>query len=195
MGNETVIQWWKAPTEGKQEFFRRLDNHNRDVHWKNRTDVNISRSLIFQYKRTLALAITGKLGLSSFLKQKVLRNLLQIDLQRLGMRTEVVAFCLAAQVLNDEVNDRYGKDAVYHPQRNSENNDERFAKLHAELIDSAGIVSESYIQSAYAKLNQGDPDTRPESNWKHLLEEDSVDDRNPQYQPIPWSESRSTPPI
>lgn len=194
LGNRTEIHYRadevpKRRTHSKKadhqkEKYYRLDQHNRDNIWKWRTDVNVQGSQDFQFNRYTILAIGSQLGLSDLERQKAFEKLFALDLQRMGLRMEGVAFCVCALVSNQDSTERYENgDRIYHPQRNDENNPPAFVELQNHLIDSFGTISKKSIQSIFQKLEQENVPIKDKKEDQDLLENSAIVDRHPSYSP------------
>lgn len=182
MGNETEIHYPKAP-DGQEDYYERLDLHNRDCYWKFRDEVDVSRDCDNQYKSHVLHSLAGELGLSRFQREKAMRRLFELNLPRFGMRTDVIAFCLCGIILKEEANERYGDDAPYNPHRASENNPDSFVRIESRLIEADGPTTKKYIQKVWGKLQYGVPPTRSDADWKPFVQSESRVQPHPSYQP------------
>lgn len=189
LGNVTSVG--RPDDAERTRYYDRLDSHNRDNFWKYRTDSEISQSADTQFKRKTLLAFAHQVSLSPLQRQVALNRFLELDLPRSGHRTEVVAFCVCAVVLNEDAEDYFGKRKPYYPTRNPENNHSEFATLQTRLIERWGAVTESRILSVYQKVRQ---ESLPTSNGgvsrQARIEAPEVQQR-PSYSPD-WALPQST---
>ncbi len=193
-GNETEIDWKKAPPEQRQRY-KCLDNHNRDCVWQYRDEINIPERTDNQHKRHSFLAIANALELTPLQRQKALQRLFRLNLPLFGMRTDVVSFCLCGLVVNQDAEQRYGVEKKpYNPARNPENNPPAFASVESELIKAPGRTTKEYIQKVWGKLDQGTPPTQSEQTWKPFVEAHSEVESFPSYAPD-WTLPEPSPPI
>ncbi len=167
----------------KREHYKKLDQHNRDNYWKNRDDVEVGQDCDRQLKLKTTLGIASQLGLSDFHTQVVVGRLFEIDGRRFGQRTEAVAFCLCAIVLNEDAENRYENEKVYHPSRSDSNNAHEFIRVRDQLVDSFGSITESRLHSVYAKLTQGDPPQRADDETRQFVTANSTVQRHPSFTP------------
>ncbi len=184
IGNRTEIHWRKEGVKNKADY-KRLDHHNRDCHWEYRDDVDVYRDVDNQFKRESLLALAGQLGLCSIQRRMALDRLFSLDLQKFGMRSDVVAFCICGLVLKQEA-EQYGDATPYHPARSSENNPPPFARVESELIGAQGRTTKNYIQKVWGKLTQGNPPTRSDDEWKPFVRSHSDIQNHPSHRPI-WA--------
>lgn len=182
IGNETEINYEKAPT-GQEDYYERLDLHNRDCYWKHRDEIDMPASLDNDYKKHILDSIANKLELTPLQHQKAFARLFELDLPQFGYRIDAVAFCLCGIVLKEEVAERYGDDAPYHPQRNAESNPDNFALVESQLIEEDGATTKRYIQKVWGKLLHGDPPTRSGDSWEAFVQARSQVQNNPHYLP------------
>lgn len=191
VGNKTEIGYdcrtdWYDPDEVDEktkQHYETLDRHNRDNHWEYREDVNISKDYDWQLKLTSAIGIASQLGLSDLHKQIVIDRLFEIDGRRFGERTEAVAFCLCAIVLNEDVEDRYDREKVYHPARDDANNDPEFVRVQNQLVDAFGTITKSRLHSIYAKLKQGQPPLKKDEETQRFITANTIVQRHPSFAP------------
>lgn len=191
LGNETSIglncrtDFYTRSDLSKAEEtrYKRLQSHNRDNYWRNRSDVDTPKALDQQIKRHKALAVTTKLELSDLQTTQVLDRLFQIDGQKFGHPVEAVMFCLSAVLVNKEIGRRYGDDRAYHPARNAENNSTAFARAEAELCETIGSITKKRIQSIFGKLTQGSPPTRDDDQLDLFVDESLDVQRHPSFSP------------
>lgn len=181
IGNRTEIHWRKEGVKNKAKY-KRLDLHNRDCHWEYRDDVDVSRDVDNQFKRESLLALAGQLCLSSLQRRMALNRLFRLDLQKFGMRSDVVAFCICGLVLKQEA-ERYGDDTPYHPARNPENNPSPFVRVEAQLIEAKGRTTKNYIQKVWGKLTQGNPPTRSNDEWMPFVRAHADIQNHPSHRP------------
>lgn len=167
----------------EREYYKKLDRHNRDNHWEYRVDVNVGQDCDRQLKLKTTLGIASQLSLSDFHTQLVLDRLFQIDGRRFGQRTEAVAFCLCAIVLNEDATERYDASNVYHPARSDSKNDDEFVRIEEQLIDSFDPITESRLHSVYAKLKQGEPPRTNNEKTRQFLSSNSTVQQHPSYTP------------
>lgn len=190
-GNKTAIGYdrpteWYNPGDisyEKKDWYQRLDRHNRDNHWEFRDEIHIAQDYDRQLKLNSAKGIVSQLGLSNLHEQAVLDRLFEIDGRRFGERTEAVVFCLCAIVLNDEAEDRYDSEKIYHPARSNPNNDNEFVRVQNQLVESFGPLTESRLHSIYAKLKQGRPPLRDDDETQQFISANSVVQRRPSFAP------------
>lgn len=170
-------------TDEQRNRYEELDKHNRDNVWEYRVDVEVGKDYDQQLKLKSALGVASQLDLSEFHTQLVLDRLLRIDGQRFGQRTEAVAFCLCALVLNDEATTRYNTEKPYHPQQSAEKNQDGFLRVKDLLIDTYGAITERRLHSIYQKLAQGHAPTRDDEETEQLLRANTVTQRHPSFTP------------
>jgi len=155
----------------------RLDRHNRDTWWKHREDVKQSRSYDAQYKIGAVSAFGLQLGMSDFLIQKAINVLMEIDLRRLGLNLEEVAFCVCGIVVNRNAEERYkatSKSPIYHPQRSDENNPEAYVRLANRIIEVFERASMKRIRSCWQKLTQTDIPKRENQDWRPIVSNEAL---------------------
>lgn len=185
IGYDSQTRWYNpanVPVE-KRERYETLDQHNRDNYWKYREDVNVARDCDRQLKLNSTLGIASQLGLSDLHKQIVLDRLFEIDGRRFGERTEAVAFCLCAIVVNEEAEEQVNVEKAYHPARDDSNNDQRFVSVQNQLVDSFGPITESRLHSIYVKLKQGDPPCKIDDGTQDFVSDSSIVQRRPSFTP------------
>lgn len=149
----------------KKNFYERLDSHNRDTWWEYRADAETWRNLDNPFKQHVIDAFGLQLGMNSYQKQQAFTWLMKLDLPRMGVNSELIAFVICAIVTNKSA-ESYGDDNIYHPQRAPRNNDPHFQQLEDVLIRRFSRITKSAITSVYNKLTNGDPPTRPPSDWR-----------------------------
>lgn len=192
LGNRTEIhydsdEYRDAKIRTKKDYYRsnkyhRLDQHNRDNIWRWRTDADVQESQDFQYKRHTVLALGSQLGLSELERQKAFERIFALDLQQMGVRTDLVAFCVCALVSNEDPTERYEDgERIYHPQRSDENNPDAFVRVQDHLIEAHGTITRSAIQSVFQKIAQDTPSSEGVKQWDKFIEETAVTDRRPSY--------------
>lgn len=181
IGNITEIHWKKAPID-RRDYYKRLDDHNRDCWWKFRDEIDLSYDCDNEIKRHILFAFAGELGLNQYQRRKALNHLFRLDLPKFGMRTDVVAFCLCALVLKSEAK-RYGDDGPYNPHRGPENNKDRFVSVESQLIETRGRTNKTYIQKTWGKLIYGNPPSRCDEEWKPFVQSLSKIQTHPSHQP------------
>lgn len=189
--NETIIGYDQGteffnPSEltyKEREYYKKLDRHNRDNHWEYRVDVDVGQDSDRQLKLKTTLGLASQLSLSDFHKQVVLDRLFRIDGRRFGQRTEAVAFCLCAIVLNEDATERYGDSNVYHPAGSNETNDDEFVRVEQQLIDAFGPITESRLHSIYAKLTQGEPPQTDNEETRQFVSSNNTCQLRPSYAP------------
>lgn len=158
-----------ASTAKKDGLLNRMRRHNRDIWWAYRDDVYLSESLDNQYKRGVIGSFVVRLGLSDLLAQRAFEWFMRLDLRRMGLRIEMVAFAICISVVNKQA-DRYRDSGrAYDPQHSNVNKKEDFRDLQDNLIKRYDTVSTSQITSVIQKLEQGNPPTRPKKKWKHFV--------------------------
>lgn len=185
IGNATEIDYKKS--HPKAYKFNRLDKHNRDNFWRFRVDVEVSKDVDEQFKRTALLAVAHQLSLSPLQRQLALDRLMGLDLSRGGYSTKIVVFCVCAVVFNEDVEDYFDAEKPYHPARNKENNPRAFARFQTQLI-SLGEASKSLLQSIYRKLRQDSFPRRDGGQSRQLSTGASEVQRRPSYRPQ-WTNS------
>ena len=191
VGNETEIGYdaevnhydARAVPEAVKERYERLDRHNRDNHWEYREDVDVASSYDRQLKLKSTLAIASQLGLSPYQKQVVVDRMFEIDGQRFGQQTEVVAFCLCAVVVNEEAECRRDTEKPYHPARNDENNEQEFVRIQNQLIDAFGAITKTRLQSVYGKVTQGNPPLVDDEETRQFVRMNTNYQRRPSFAP------------
>jgi hypothetical protein len=162
-----------ASTANTDGLIHRMRKHNRDIWWAYRDDVALSESLDNQYKRGVIGSFVTHLGLSDLLAQRAFEWFMRLDLQRMGLRIEMVAFAICISVVNEQA-DRYGDSGrAYDPQHSNVDKKEDFRDLQDDLISRYKTVSTAQITSAIQKIEQGNPPTRPKRKWKHFVKNES----------------------
>jgi hypothetical protein len=135
--------------------------------------VELSGSLDNQYKRGVIGSFVVRLGLSDLLAQRAFEWFMRLDLQRMGLRSEMVAFAICISVVNEQA-DRYGDSGrAYDPQHSNVDKKEDFRDLQDDLIERFETVSTAQITSVIQKIEQGIPPTRPEEKWKHFVKNEA----------------------
>jgi hypothetical protein len=146
--NATTFHATEAPntkrldgTETKQEKFRRLfteyQTGTRNGKWADKEKIRK------QDNGAMFDAIAGQLELPHIVRERGQKFLTEVSLREYGHPTRLVVFCLCAQLYNTEAN----YDYKYHPNRNDENNPNRFIEL-ADDLDLRG----NQILSVYNKV-------------------------------------------
>lgn len=162
-----------ASTADSAGLLHRMRRHNRDIWWAYRADVHLSESLDNQYKRGVIGSFVVRLGLSDLLAQRAFEWFMRLDLQRIGLRIEMVAFAICISVVNEQA-DRYGDSGrAYDPQHSNVDKKEDFRDLQNDLIERYETVSTAQITSVIQKIEQGTPPTRPEAKWKHFVKNEA----------------------
>ncbi|MDB9233344.1 hypothetical protein PN409_05330 [Halorubrum ezzemoulense] len=185
IGYDSRTAWYDPANVSisKRERYETLDQHNRDNFWKYREDVDVAKDYDRQLKLKSTLGIASQLGLSDLQKQIAVDRLFEIDGRRFGERTETVAFCLCAIVVNEEAEKRDDGEKAYHPARNDANNDRRFVRVQNQLVESFGPITKSRLHSIYAKLQQGEPPRRDDDETHDFVRANSVVQRRPSFTP------------
>jgi hypothetical protein len=189
MGNVTSV----GPNENgnRSAEYDRLDSHNRDNIWKYRVDSAISESADTQFKRGTMLAFGYQVSLSPLQRQIALDRFFALDLPRCGQRIELVAFCVCAVVLNEDVEGYFNEDKPYYPTRKDENNHSELLTLQNRLMERWEAITESRIHSMFQKVSQRSLPTTTESDSQSAhLGGDQVQKR-PSYCPD-WALPRPT---
>lgn len=91
-------------------------------------------------------AVTSQLEIPQYLRDEGRLFLDEVNLRKIGHPARLVVFCVCARLYNKMATDEHR----YHPNRNDENNPDRFLELQADLD-----LRYSDILSVFAKL-QGD---------------------------------------
>jgi hypothetical protein len=136
-----------------------------------------------QFKRGALLAFANQVSLSPLQRQVALDRFFDLDLPRCGLRTELIAFCVCAVVLNEDATGYFNEELPYYPTRNQEDNHSELAVLQERLIERWGAITESQIHSAYQKVRQQSlPTSTGDDSQQVHIGEDQVQKR-PSYCP------------
>lgn len=127
-----------------------------------------------RYKIGTVFAFGLQLGMSKFLIQKAINWLMVIDVPKLGLNLEEVAFCVCGVVVNQNAEERYSDDPLYNPHRNDENNPETFVQLVNRIIERFERASMTRIQSCWGKLTQSELPERKAQHWRQTVEEEAL---------------------
>lgn len=200
LGNETSVGYKKESSNydpeklpnHRYDWYKKLDQHNRDNYWKYRDDVQIGRDYDRQQKLKTTLGIASQLSLSELQKQIVVDRLFRLQLNRFGHRIEAVAFCLGAIVVNEEAKQRYkdGKN-VYHPCQKDEDKGQDFLRVEIQLLETYGSLTKSRLVSVYNKLLQGDPPKRESKEMERFVANNTEFQSHPTFAPD-WTLPRPT---
>jgi len=130
-----------GPVESKREQMKRLfteyQTGTRNGKWADKP------KLRSQDNGAMFDAIAGQLEIPQMLREEGKLFLQEANLSKYGHPTRLVIFCLCAQLYNTEADDEYR----YHPNRNNENNPDRFLKLAEEFE-----LRKNQILSVYSKV-------------------------------------------
>lgn len=169
-------------SEAKKNWYKHLDKHNRDNNWEYRNDIDVSVDVDRQLRLKTTLAITSQLSLTKRQAQIVVERMFEIDGRRFGQRTEAVALCLCAIVMNEEA-ERCGTEKVYHPQRSDRKNGSEFVRVQNQLIASFGPITKPRLTSIYNKLKQGQPPLRQHEETRIFVKGNTKFQCHPSYAP------------
>jgi hypothetical protein len=81
-----------------------------------------------QEKEDTFAVVANQLELTPYRRQQTEMAFMQLDLQRLGLPMELVAFCLCALAARQD-------GRMYHPNRSDENNDAQFLEFAQSLSE------------------------------------------------------------
>jgi len=168
---------------GIREYpWNKLDSQNRDTWWKYRDDVSVWESADAQYKIGMVSAFGLQLGMNDLLIQKAIIRLMEIDVPRLGLNLEEVAFCVCGVVVNENAKERYRdegekpfrdeKEPLYNPYRKDENNPEEYVQLANRIIERFERASMKRIRSCWQKLSQSGVPERKAQHWRPAVKND-----------------------
>ncbi|MGB9987246.1 hypothetical protein [Salarchaeum japonicum] len=142
-----------------------------------------------QYKIGMVSAFGLQLGMSNLLIQKSINCLMEIDVPKLGLNLEEVAFCVCGVVVNENAEERYRddgekpfrdeKEPLYNPYRKDENNPEEYVQLANRIIERFERASMKRIRSCWQKLTQTDPPERKAQHWRPAVKNDPLVPLNP----------------
>jgi len=163
-----------------KDIYERMRDHNRDAWSYYRSDVDMSANVDKAFKIHLIGAVGTQVGLTPLQQQRLFRRFMELDIPRATGRSELNAFLLSAIVANTEAK-ASGRENVYHPQRNPENNDPDFQRLAEALMDRFPELTEATITSVYNKLAYGNVPTRHPVKWQSVIRRESFVPYHPSY--------------
>jgi hypothetical protein len=175
-----------------QNLFERFQNHNRDNWWRYREDIkSASDSVDNTFRRHTIKALASQLELPQYQYHRAFVRFMKLDISKIAGNVAVHAFVICAIVANNEA-EATGGSKVYHPQRNKENNDSLFNRIHTTLTEDrmefpcddpqawfnrwnnedlvCSPVDEDTITKIYNKHVQGDLPTRPKQRWQSFVQ-------------------------
>jgi hypothetical protein len=124
------------------EHYKLLRFYNRGT-WKDRREEN-KEVRHRQDNFAILDALSGQLSLTDYQKSEARRIFSEMDLQIMGHETRLIAFCLCAILVNEDVPD----GNRYYP--TAKDTDDEFSSMQ----DNLGF-SDRIVQSVMAKLREG----------------------------------------
>ena len=171
--NRTLFDAESASDENLR-MFRRLKKHQLDVA-QMRADVDTKKKMQEEYKYNMITTLGQQLELPERMIARSRTWFMNLDLQKLGHKTELVAFCVLLYImLEDEKREDSPWNRAYHPNRGDEKNDERTRQLIEELPPEFKVTNRT-IRKLFGKLDQS-PKTRNqvENVWSEFGTEDPL---------------------
>ncbi len=112
----------------QRRLFHRLAKTQKGIDNKGRRTKDSNRQHRRRKKEELLHTVTSQLELAPHQKEQAKVIFMSLDLQRLGLPMELVAFCLCVLVARQD-------GRMYHPNRSKANNDEQFRKFAQSLSE------------------------------------------------------------
>lgn len=169
--NATRFHPSDAP-KSTQEWYEKLESHNRDMEKDYRVDIELSERVIYEMKLEVMKILGKQLEVGGSLTSIGTRQIFRLDLSEVGLPASAVGFCLYAH-LYDEATTAYeartprryhttspGTNRPYWPFRDSDANLPPFNRVADNLINFYPNVTESSLQSVLQRLSQQGLPTR-----------------------------------
>lgn len=178
--DDTPVPSLDVPIKG-MNYWERLRAHNKDYWWRYRKEVDVWASCDRRYKKAVVEHYAHYLGLTTVEYEDIFRDVMNLQMPRVGHPVEVVIFCRCALEINNRAR-RAGLKNVYHPQHKTlQDND--FAKLEEDILRQYPRINKSRLTSIYAKWEAGSLPTRDPTEWKPYFRHDYLVPQDPSHPP------------